>query len=82
MCDEVKATLLLNAGLTSVCRPGFGPLHSAGVASKEPVHQTPVPGQELHQHQVQVSIIPWKGRGGGKRVLVPGWVLMSRCCCF
>lgn len=40
----------------STPRPGCRPLHSAGVVSQEPIHQAPLSGQELQQHQVQVRI--------------------------
>lgn len=36
-------------------RPGHGSHYSAGLAGQEPIHQTPVAGQELQQHQIQVS---------------------------
>ena len=68
--DSNSVTKCWRTGLTLVCRPGFGPFHSADVAGKEPVHQTPVTGQELHQHQVQVSVIQWRGRGGRMWVLL------------
>lgn len=49
-------------------RSGCGHEHAAGVACQEPLHQTPVPRQELQQHQIKVRTTE-RGRGWGCR----GW---------
>lgn len=51
----MAAVLTLMVACSVSLRSGHGPDHPAGLAGQEPLHQTPVTGQELQQHQVQVG---------------------------
>lgn len=42
--------------IISLFRLGLRAVHSSCLVSQEPLHQTPVFGKELQQHQVQVSM--------------------------